>query len=185
MRNFVRSIALVAALAAPLSLASAQKGGDAVFNVGSKLLSVGVIGGGSGFGVGAAVAYEVGVKELAPDWTLGVGGFVGFTSKSYGYTTYDYTVRAIPIAAIGNVHYKIKDQPKVDVYGGLSIGFTNISVSSDNSAFNDSFSAYSSGLGIGGQVGVRYAFSPKVLGLVQLGGGSNTSVFLAGLSFKM
>lgn len=183
MRKFVRSLALVAALAAPLSIASAQGGN---FGVGSKIFSVGLLGGGTGFGIGGGAAFEVGVKELAPDFTLGVGGFVGYTQKSYNYSsTYNQTVRAIPIAAIGNVHYKIKDQPKLDLYAGLSLGFTNISVSSDFPGFNSNTSAYSSGLGFGGQVGARYDFTPKVAGFVQLGGGSNTAVYFLGLTFKM
>ena len=180
MRKFVRSLALVAALAAPLSVAHAQ------FATGSKLFSVGLLGGGTNFGIGAGVAFEVGVKELAPDFTLGVGGFVGFTQKSYDCgVTCSYKFRAIPIAAIGNVHYKIKDQPKLDVYGGLSLGFTNYSSSSDFAGFNSSNFGASSGLGFGAQVGARYDFAPNIAGLVQLGGGSNTALYLLGLTFKM
>ncbi|MEP6764680.1 MAG: outer membrane beta-barrel protein [Gemmatimonadaceae bacterium] len=183
MRKFVRSLALVAGLAAPLSIASAQGGN---FGVGSKILSVGLLGGGNNFGIGGGVAFEVGAKELAPDFTLGVGGFIGFTQKTYDCSIgCTYTFRAIPIAAIGNVHYKLKDQPKLDLYGGLSLGFTNYSSSSSYTGFNsDNFGA-SSGLGFGLQVGARYNLTDKVAGMLQLGGGSNTALYFLGLTFKM
>lgn len=184
MRNFVRTLAVCAALAAPLSAAAAQ---GSEFKVGTKLLSVGLLGGGTGFGIGAGAAYEVGVKELAPEWTLGVGGFVGFTQKSYTCgAACDYTFRAIPIDAVGNVHYKMKDNPKLDLYGGLSIGFTNFSASSSVNGFDYGlYGNTNSGLGIGGQIGARYDLTPKLNGFLQLGGGSNTAVYFVGLTFKM
>ena len=184
MRKFVRSFVIAAALVAPLSVASAQGDG---FKVGTKILSIGLLGGGTGFGIGAGAAYEVGVKELAPEWTLGVGGFVGFTSKSYDCgPACSYSFRAIPIDAIGNVHYRMKDNPKLDLYGGLSVGFTNFSASSSVNGFDYGlYGNTNSGLGIGGQVGARYDFTPKLGGFLQLGGGSNTAVYFIGVNFKM
>jgi hypothetical protein len=186
MRNFVRSIAVAAALVAPLSVASAQKSSDGSFGVGTRELSVGLLGGSSGnYGIGAGAAFEVGVKELAPNFTLGLGAFVGFTSKSEGVSGYSYTARTIPIAAVGNVHYKLQDQPKLDLYGGLNVGFVHYSFSSSDAYFNGYNYGSSSDLALGVDIGARYDFAPKVAGFVQLSGGSAFPLYFVGLTFKM
>lgn len=183
MRKFVRSLALVAALAAPLSIASAQSG----FGVGSKLFSVGLLGGGaSNYGIGAGAAFEVGVKDFTPELSLGIGGFVGFTHRSDSYFTTSISSTTIPIAAIGNVHYKLKDQPKLDLYGGLNLGFVHYSFSTDYPGYTaGSYGGGSSSLALGLDVGARYDFAPKVAGFVQLSGGSNFPLYFLGLTFKM
>ena len=184
MRKFVRSLALVAGLAAPLSIASAQGG----FGVGSKLFSVGLLGGSTGYGLGAGAAFEVGIKDFTPEVSLGIGGFAGFTQKTVNYgvvaSNYSYTLRSIPVAAIGNVHYKIKDQPKLDLYGGLNLGFVKYSYSSSVTGFN-SDNLGSSDVALGLNVGARYDLTSSVAGLLQLSGGSNFPLYFVGVTFKM
>jgi hypothetical protein len=111
---------------------------------------------------------------------------VGYTSKSYDYLVgYSYKWTTIPIAAIANAHYKMADQPKVDLYGGLSLGFVHYSYSSDYAGFNSSSVGGSSDLALGINVGGRYDFTPNVAGVLQLSGGSHFPLYFLGLTFKM
>jgi hypothetical protein len=61
------ALALVAAAVIPAVSASAQ---DAAFGKGTKILDLGIVADPTGFGGGL----EVGLLELAPNFTLGVGG---------------------------------------------------------------------------------------------------------------
>jgi hypothetical protein len=61
------AVALVAAVAVPAASASAQ---DAAFGKGTKLVNLGIVTDPTGFGGGL----EVGLMELAPNITLGIGG---------------------------------------------------------------------------------------------------------------
>lgn len=71
------AVALAAAIALPLTTASAQ--GD--FAVGTKIISAGLLTGGGG-GTGLGGAFEYSLLELAPNLRLGVGGTLGYYSDS-------------------------------------------------------------------------------------------------------
>jgi len=174
---------------APRPRADAPAG--SAFGVGSKLLSVGLTGGGAAnYGLGIGAQYEVGFKELSPTLTLGLGATVGYSSKSFDYgvfsgTRYNYSWTTIPVGAIGNVHWKIPSQPKLDLYGGLSLGYAFYSFSSDFDGFDSGSVSGTSDLLLGLNVGARYQFAPKFQGMMQLSGGDNLSLYQIGLSFRM
>jgi uncharacterized protein YraI len=161
------------------------------FGVGSKLLSVGLTGGGAAnYGLGIGAQYEVGFKELSPALTLGIGATVGYSTRSFDYgvfggTRYSYNWTTIPVGAIGNVHWKIPSQPKLDLYGGLSLGYAFYSFSSDFDGFDSGSVSGTSDLLLGLNVGARYQFAPKFQGMMQLSGGDNLSLYQIGLSFRM
>ncbi|WP_353267681.1 SH3 domain-containing protein [Gemmatimonas sp.] len=176
---------------APEPRRTADAPAGSAFGVGSKLLSVGLTGGGAAnYGLGIGAQYEVGFKELSPSLTLGLGATVGYSSRSFDYgtfrgTRYSYNWTTIPVGAIGNVHWKIPSQPKLDLYGGLSLGYAFYSFSSDFDDFDSRSVSGTSDLLLGINVGARYQFAPKFQGMMQLSGGDNLSLYQIGLSFRM
>ncbi|MES2522826.1 MAG: outer membrane beta-barrel protein [Gemmatimonadota bacterium] len=184
MTNFSRTLAVAAAMLLP-SAAFAQEMSARPFGQGSRIVSVGILTGGDyeGFGIGGS--FEVGVKEFTPTLSLGVGAFAGFVRGDVGFTPgFDYTFTQVPIMAIGNLHLALPSQPKLDLYGGLSLGIIRTSVDYEGSApgaFNLSESDSDVGLGI--QIGARYAFTERTMGFAQLGA-NDIPLLYAGLSFK-
>ncbi len=182
MTNRFRAVAVAAAILVP-SVLLAQTS-SRPFGKGSRVASVGVLTGGDyeGFGVGGS--FEVGVKEFTPTLSLGVGAFAGVVRGDVGFSSvFNYTVTQIPVMAIGNLHLSLPSQPKLDLYGGLSLGIVRTSFSFDGNApglFND---ASNSDTGLGIQVGARYAFTPRAMGFVQLGA-NDIPLLYGGLSFK-
>jgi len=188
MNNRFRTFAVAAALLIP-SIAFAQSTSTSTstrpFGLGSRIASVGILTGGDyeGFGIGGS--FEVGVKELTPTLSLGVGAFAGFVRGDLGFNFGNVT--QIPVMAIGNVHLDIPSLPKLDLYGGLSLGILRTSLSVDFD--DDEFGGFGDGslsnteLGLGIQVGARYAFTPRAMGFAQLGV-NDIPLLYAGLSFK-
>lgn len=182
MTNRFRSITVAAALLVP-ALATAQSTTKA-FGTSSRIFNVGILTGGDyeGFGIGAS--FEKGVYEFTPSLTLGLGAFAGFVKGDVGQSNgFEYNVTQIPVMAIGNVHLAIPSQPNLDVYGGLSLGIVRFSSSFDGAAPTGFDDASSSDLGLGIQVGARYAFTPKVTAFGQLGV-NDIPLLYAGLSFN-
>jgi len=181
MTNRFRSVAIAAALLVPtvaFSQASTRP-----FGQGSRIASVGVLTGGDYEGLGLGGSFEVGVKEFTPTLSLGVGAFAGYVRGDLGFGLGNVT--QIPVMAIGNVHLAIPSQPKLDLYGGLSLGLLRTSVSfddGDTGLFGDE-TLSNSDLGLGIQVGGRYAFTPRAMGFVQLGV-NDIPLLYAGLSVK-
>src|SRR6218665_1023243 len=115
MIKHVRAIAVAAALAVP-ALASAQ---DRQFDVGTKLLNVGLLLGSESAGsVGAGAGFEVGFKNIQDQVVLGVGGSIGFSKSSanYGFGSLgDYSWTVIPVLGFVHGHYQLKNVPKLDL----------------------------------------------------------------------
>lgn len=171
-------MALAAALLLPAA-ASAQVAPKA-FGMSSRIVSVGLLAGGDYEGLGIGGAFEVGVYDFTPTLSLGLGGFAGFVRETEG----NLSLTQVPIMAIGNVHLSLPEQPKLDLYGGMSLGIVSASYKYDGIApagVDDSES--DSEIGVGIQVGARYAFTPRVTAFGQLGG-IDIPLLFAGLTFK-
>ncbi len=161
------SLALVAAAALPFASASAQ---DAAFGKGTKLVNLGIVTDPTGFGAGV----EVGILELAPNITLGVGGTFAYQSQSVLGADFSTTW----IVGNANVHYAIPSLPQLDLFGGVSLGIARFSgetilgtdVSNSDTVF---------GVNLGG----RYMFTPKLGAFAQLGLADAPELFL-GLTIK-
>jgi hypothetical protein len=184
MTHRFRTLAVAAALLLP-SVAFAQTASTRPFGQGSRIGSVGILTGGDYEGFGGGASFEVGVKEFTPTLSLGIGAFAGFVKGDVGFTSaFDYNVTQIPIMAIGNVHLALAGQPKLDLYAGLSAGIVRTSVSFDGTAPGGfDLSESDSEVGIGFQVGARYAFTERAMGFAQLGA-SDIPLLYAGLSFR-
>jgi hypothetical protein len=184
--------------------AMAAKRGEASFEKGDRILGVGLLvgdGAGGGFGgtaIGAGAQLEVGVFDFTPKIRLGVGGSVGYTRRSESGAT----LSGIPVYGIGNVHFALQGQPDLDLYAGVSAGFTRFRsnlgeiiidrvVAADApdasyrvvSARAAAVTASSTESGVGLQGGVRYSFGKSFSVQGQLGLG-DIPLFFGGVSFK-
>jgi len=167
------SLALVAAAALPLASASAQDAStkDAAFGKGTKLVNLGIVTDPTGFGAG----FEVGLMELAPNITLGVGGTFAYQSQS----SFGGDVSLTSIVGNANVHYALPDLPALDLFAGLSFGIARTSADVDVIGVDVSNSDTVLGINLGG----RYMFTPRLGAFAQLGLADAPEIFL-GLTIK-
>jgi hypothetical protein len=161
------TVALAAAALLPLAAASAQ---GAAFGKGSKILDLGIVTDPTGVGAGL----EIGVLELAPNLTLGVGGAASYQSQS----SFGVDVSTTWLAGVANVHYALPNLPALDLFGGASLGIFRASVDAAGLG-----SASDSELGFGINLGARYMLTDKLGGVVRLGIEDAPELFL-GLSIK-
>lgn len=163
------TVALAAAALVPLASASAQ---DAAFGTGTKLINLGIVTGPTGFGGGL----EVGLMELAPNITLGVGGTFAYQSQD----VLGFNASTTWIVGNANVHYAIPSLPQLDLFGGVQLGIARTSVDLGIGGLGDgSASTTVFGVNLGG----RYMFTPKLGGFAQLGIADAPELFL-GVSIK-
>jgi len=171
---------LLLALLFVCGIAAAQ---TPTFEKGDKVLNLG-IGFGSGLYTGGgytshmpalSASLEVGVvDDVIEKGSIGVGGYIGYTSakwevNSSGYT-YGYNYSDLVIAARGSFHYPFVE--KLDTYAGLSLGFDVVnSKETGNWPGETSYSASSSGVYFSAYVGARYYFNKKFAGMAELGSG--------------
>lgn len=189
MKNLVRALTVAAAVAVAPSIMLAQKN---QFEVGSKVLSVGLLLGGTSYtygsgGIGLGAGLEVGVGEIAKQVRLGVGGFLGYQHDSDGLFGNNFSVSSILIAGFVNGHYQLKQVPKLDLYAGPVLGISRQSVNYDNkcvSSITYDCNNSSSDPAVGVQTGARYEFTPGVLGSIQLSVGTRLPLANAGIAFK-
>lgn len=139
-------------------------------------------------GIGAGYYYAGGVPLIVSgEWfvtdKISVGPYIGYTSWNRGWTTYDYRYTFIDIGGKGSYHFSelfgITNE-KVDVYGGVFLGFVTSSYSGPNSA--GYVDVYDGGVRTGLHAGARYFFAPKVAGYGELGFGFTP--LQIGLSFR-
>ncbi|MBC8042083.1 MAG: hypothetical protein IAF08_01445 [Rhizobacter sp.] len=133
-------------------------------------IGIGTIGYG-GLPIGGQ--YEYGVTE-----NIGVGLTGDFTSYDFGS---GYKFNYIFIGAQGNYHFidLLKDNPKVDVFAGLTLGYAIFSFSG-----SESFGVFSnaSGVYIAFQGGARYFFTDNIAAEGRLGYG--LAILTLGITFK-
>lgn len=90
---------------------------------------------------------------------------------SYGWS---YT----PIGATVNFHYRIKDNPKIDPFGGFGLGDYIVTAPS-----NCQFCSYNSGIYPIARFGIRYFWQPNIALYADVGSGAGA--VHAGLMFKI
>jgi hypothetical protein len=121
---------------------------------------------------------EVGLLELAPNITLGVGGTFAYQSQSVAGFDFSTTW----IVGNANVHYAIPSLPQLDLFAGVQLGIARSSGGVDLGVFGDTDSSVSNTV-VGINLGGRYMFTPKLGGFAQLGVADAPELFL-GLSIK-
>lgn len=142
------------------------------FNKGDKFLNIG-IGLGSVYGFtgssssipALSASFEVGVTDKIGIGRIGVGGIIGYSSYKYntGFGT-NFSSNHILIGARGAYHFDL-DVEKLDLYGGVMLGYNAVSYSDSFGVFNPGGSALVGGFFVGG----RYMFSEKIGGFGELG----------------
>lgn len=138
---------------------------ESTFVKGDKVANIG-LGLGSTLSLGSTVipplsaSFEVGVVEdILEKGSIGVGGFLGFSSYKWG----TYKLTNIYIGPRGTFHYPLVE--KLDTYAGLMIGY-NIYSDNDPSDFYN-FGGLVSSWFLGG----RYYFSESTAAMLELGYG--------------
>ncbi len=128
---------------------------------GGKQLNAGV--GLSNYGLPIYVGVDFGVH---PDITIGpVISYRGYSERYFGNK---YNLSLTTIGFNGNYHFnEILDIPsEFDFYAGLTLSYY---IWSSPSAYGGSLG---SGLGLDGQIGGRYFFSPRFAANLEVGGGT-------------
>ncbi|GAA4013218.1 hypothetical protein GCM10022408_27680 [Hymenobacter fastidiosus] len=118
---------VTAALASVLPAASEGE----LFRKGTTMVNLGV-GLGLGYGYYGTVkstpamslSVEHGFIEGVGPGTIGIGGLIGYKGYHYDYpgTSYKASWTNILVSARGTYHYNILNNPKLDTYGGVSLG---------------------------------------------------------------
>jgi len=183
MRWQATMLALTSVLVIGVSdTSAAQSAPNSGFGQGTRLVSVGLLAGGDYSGTGVGGQIEWGVRNVGRS-TLSLGAFVGRQSESTGAGSLEVTTSAIPIMAVGNVHFPLGSSNRLDMYAGASVGVVRVSVKSEASNVGSS-RASDTNTGGGVQVGVRYRAASRLslmgqLGLVDL------PLIMAGLSLRL
>ncbi|MGV8962519.1 MAG: outer membrane beta-barrel protein [Candidatus Saccharimonadaceae bacterium] len=130
----------------------------------------------SSWGVPVYLGFDYGVH---PDVTLGAE--VSYRGYNDNYYKHKYRHSIIGFSGNANYHFNnVLNLPSPwDFYAGLNLGFYNWSSPKDYEG------SHTSGLGLGGQVGVRYFFNNKVGLNLEFGGGNAFSGGKVGLTFKL
>jgi hypothetical protein len=144
------------------------------FNKGDKVLNVGIglgsVYGYAGYGSSLpplSASFEVGITDKVGIGRVGVGGI--FAYSKYGDS--NFSVSNIIIGARGLYHFDF-DVEKLDVYGGVMLGYNIVSTSPDYSTISGGFgfvNPYGSYVTGGVFAGARYMFSEKIGGFGELG----------------
>lgn len=130
----------------------------------------------SNWGLPVYIGLDFGVGR---DFTM--GGEFSFRSYNDKYNNRGYDHTIMGISGNGNYHFNtvLNMSSDWDFYAGLNLGYYTWASSSDYPGIR------SSGLGLGGQVGGRYNFSPKTAINLEFGGGNVLSGGKIGLTFKL
>lgn len=110
-------------------------------------------------------SFEIGVTDKIGIGRIGVGGIIGYSSYKYntGFST-TFSSNHILIGARGAYHFDV-DVEKLDLYGGVMLGYNSVSYSDNLGIFNPGGSALVGGI-FGG---CRYLFSDKIGAFGELG----------------
>jgi hypothetical protein len=159
------------------------------FNKGDKVLNLGIGMGSttySGFNMAAlfATSFEVGIiDKIARKGTIGVGGFLGFSSYKNPYLAYDYRNSDFIIGGRGTFHYPLVN--KLDTYAGIMLGYDigthhYLGSGSEPPYYDPTLGGFVSIL----NAGVRYYFSRNFAAMSELGLGYGTIYLTFGGALK-
>jgi len=129
-----------------------------------------------------SASIDHGVWDIGGPGVISLGGYVGNTGYKYASGNYTYKWNYMVVGARGAYHYNgFTSVPKLDVYGGIMLGYNIVKYSSDGDDIAMA-NSYGSGMGFSGFLGSRWFFSNSMGVYAELGYG--VSVLNAGLTFK-
>lgn len=174
---FKKVLAAAFIFAATAGVAQAQE----VFGKGDKALNIGI-------GLGSTISgttipplsasLDFGVADNlinGNNGSISVGGLLGYTGASNDFVTAHYMI----FGARGAFHYQFVD--KLDTYAGLLLGYRYASASYKSDFISGSVGA--SELTLGGYLGARYFFTPKIGAFAELG--YSIAYANVGVTFKL
>jgi len=129
-----------------------------------------------------SLSLDYGMWDMNGLGVISLGAYVGNTAYIYNSGNYTSKWNYLITGIRGAYHYNgFTSAPKLDVYGGLMLGFNIVSYSSDGDDL-DVADNYSSGMGLSGFLGSRWFFSEKLGAFAELGYG--VSVLNVGITYK-
>jgi hypothetical protein len=160
-------------------LATAVVNAQNTFIKGDKVVNVG-IGFGSNLYTGGhfmnrfpplSGSFEIGVKDELFDEksSLGVGGYLGYTSAKYDEGSFGWKYSSFVIGPRAALHYQLID--KLDTYGGVMLGYDIATSKSYGSTYWSSSGYSAGGFAWSLYLGGRYYFSDNLAGMIELGYG--------------
>ena len=158
----------------PIDYNNMFKKGDNLFNIGIGVNSY------YGFGIPIGASYEKGISDVL---SVGVNFDYLHSHDDYIFGSDNYDVMYFG----GRVSYHVNELfkinvPKLDVYGGGTIGYRSFSWS-QNIAGTPTGDNYGNGIYFGGFIGGKYYFTKTTAGLVELGAIGSTNARI-GLGFR-
>jgi hypothetical protein len=188
-KSILFSIAIVTIAVFSANSAKAQ-----AFDVGTNVISAGI-------GLGSSIAnytygtqtpgfnltYDRGIWEAGPG-VISLGGYIGIKDYSYGYVEngyafsekWNYTVFGVR----GAWHFTGLNIDKLDLYGGLMLGYYAVSYSYSDNAGNSgsSLGNYGSTVGLSVFAGAKYYVAGNLAVFGELGFGAN--ILDLGVAYK-
>ena len=101
--------------------------------------------------------------------SIGVGGYMGYTSAKWEYYDWGYKYSDIIIGVRGAFHYQLVD--KMDTYTGLLIGYDIVSAKEFGTSSGYDYSSSASGLTWSYFLGARYYFTDNIGAMAEVGFG--------------
>jgi hypothetical protein len=162
------------------------------FDKTGKVAQVGIgIGGLGGFyGTSSLPVISVGLDFGVHEF-VSVGGVAGYSSSKVEYPffalnqSYSYKYSYFTLGVRGSYHFLQLPNEKLDLYGGLGLGFNIVSSKYDGTAINQVLVRGSSGsyMFLGIHAGGRYFFSPNFAAYAELGYG--LGILNIGIAFRL
>lgn len=177
MKKFVSAFSLFILLA---TIAEAQEYG---YTKGDKLLNLGVgVNSYYGAGLPLSISFESGITRQ-----ISVGASFDYLSRNYKPASISiYKFNALYFGARASYHVNELlniDNEKIDLYGGVTIGYRSFRWK-DNYSSNNLSGMYGDGLFFGGYIGGKYYFTSKIGAFTELGAvGSTNARFGAAFKF--
>jgi hypothetical protein len=121
-----------------------------------------------------SLSVEKGIIEGVGPGTIGVGGLVGYKSYHYNYGSGNYkaTWTNLLVSVRGTYHYNILENPKLDTYGGISIGVRVQKWKDtyfDNTPYLKDYASSTSYVTSGIFVGARYFLTDNIGAFTEVG----------------
>jgi hypothetical protein len=113
-----------------------------------------------------------------PDGILSIGAEVDHYSYDLSFPGFSYGFSYTPIGATVNFHYRLKDNPKLDPFGGFGLGNYIVTTPA-----NCPGCSYNSGIYPIAHVGIRYFWQPSMA--LYADAGSGAGALHVGLMFKI
>lgn len=117
-----------------------------------------------------SASFEMGIIDNLFDEksSIGVGGYMGYTSAKYEYYNWGYKYSSIIFGGRGSFHYQLVD--KLDTYAGLMLGY-NVMTSKEFGTNSGYSSSDNGGILTSYYIGGRYYLSDNFAAMLELGYG--------------